>query len=326
MQFPLSRLDKASMVCGMTKRFQTVALLSLVSLFVGSCGNDDAIALAGTMNGGSGEGETIYQKAKSSDDAGKSDKAVKLYKEVADDFPMAPSAAQARFRQAEILEQKGDTIASFKAYQQFLQRYSSSNLYTKALNSQVKMTQAAADGKVKLSFLGLKSKISTDKIVEMLGQLRDNAPRSEISANAQFSIGEIHQSEKDYRDSVDAFRKLVKDQPDTRQAAEALFRVGIVLLEQADAGNHNQATLDLAREALNDYLIQYPSHSKNGEARKLLGILSGRDLDRSLAIAKFYDRTGKTESAKVYYKDILKSSKTGSAYDYAKNRLKELGE
>jgi outer membrane protein assembly factor BamD (BamD/ComL family) len=239
---------------------------------------------------------------------------------------MAPSAAQARFRQAEILEQKGDTIASFKAYQQFLQRYPSSNLYTKALNSQVKMAQAAADGKVKASFLGLKSKISTDKIVEMLGQLRDNAPRSEISANAQFSIGEIHQSEKDYKGSVDAFRKLVKDQPDTRQAAEALFRVGVVFLEQADAGNHNQATVDLAREALNDYLIQYSGHSKNAEARKLLGSLSGRDLDRSLDIAKFYDRTGQIESAKVYYRDILKSSKTGSAHDYAKNRLKELGE
>jgi outer membrane protein assembly factor BamD (BamD/ComL family) len=315
------------MVRGMTKRLSIVALLSLTSLFVVSCGsNNDTIGLAGSVNGASGEGEAIYQKAKALDDAGKPDKAVKIYKEVADDFPMAPSAAKARFRQAEILDQQGETLHSFKAYQDFLQKYPSSNLYTKALNSQVRMTQAAADGKVKESFLGLKSKITTNKIVEMLGQLRDNAPRSEISANAQFSIGEIYQSEKEYKKSVDAFRKLVKDQPETRQAAEALFRVGVVLLEQADAGNHNQATLDLAREALNDYLIQYPSHSKNSEARKMLGGLGSRDLDRSLEVAKFYDRTGQIESAKVYYRDIVKKSKTGSAHDYAKNRLKELGE
>jgi tetratricopeptide (TPR) repeat protein len=239
---------------------------------------------------------------------------------------MSPSAGKARFRQAEILDQQGETIKSFKAYQKFLQRYQSSDLYAKALNCQVKMAQAAADGKVKSSFIGLKSRISTKQIIEMLGQLRDNAPRSEISANAQFAIGEIYQNEKDYKESIDAFRKLVRDQPETRQAAEALFRVGIVFLEQANGGNYNQATLDLAAEALNDYLLQYQSHSKNAEARRLLVNLKSRDLDRSLEIAKFYDRTGQTESAKVYYRDIVKSSKTGSSHDYAISRLKELGE
>ncbi len=315
------------MVRFMTKRFSIVGLLTISTFFLVSCGNDEGtIGLAGTMRGGSGEGEALYQKAKSLDDAGKPQKAVKLYQEVADDYAMAPSAGQARFRQAEILDQQGQTLNSFKAYQQFLQRYQSSNLYSKALNSQVRMAQAAADGKVKSSFIGLKSKISTKQIVEMLGQLRDNAPRSEISANAQFKIGELHQSEKDYKEAIDAYRKLVRDQPETKQAAEALFRVGIVFLAQADDGNYNQATLNLANEALNDYLLQYPSHSNNAEAKKLLENLKGRDLDSSLEIAKFYDRTGQIESAKVYYRNIVKGSKSGSAHDYATKRLKELGE
>jgi outer membrane protein assembly factor BamD (BamD/ComL family) len=311
----------------MTKHFSKVALLAIASLLVVSCGNDEGtIALAGNTQAASGEGEALYQKAKALDDGGNQKKALKLYVEVAEDYAMSPSAGKARFRQAEILDQQGETIKSFKAYQKFLQRYQSSDLYAKALNCQVKMAQAAADGKVKSSFIGLKSRISTKQIIEMLGQLRDNAPRSEISANAQFAIGEIYQNEKDYKESIDAFRKLVRDQPETRQAAEALFRVGIVFLEQANGGNYNQATLDLAAEALNDYLLQYQSHSKNAEARRLLVNLKSRDLDRSLEIAKFYDRTGQTESAKVYYRDIVKSSKTGSSHDYAISRLKELGE
>jgi TolA-binding protein len=312
----------------MTKRFLTVAVLAIASFFVVSCGDGDGmIGLAGNIQTVSGEGETLYQKAKAYDDAGKQKKALKLYDEVADDFPMARSAGQARFRQAEILEQTGETVDSFNAYQQFLQRYQSSNLYTKALNSQVKIAQSAADGKVKsASFLGLRSRISTSKIVEMLGQLRDNAPRSQISANAQFKMGELHQSEKKYKESIEAFRKLVRDQPETSQAADALFRVGVVFLEQAEGGNHNQATLDLAGESLNDYLLQYPRHSKNAEAKRLLSNLKSRDLSRSLEIAKFYDRTGEIESAKVYYRDIVKNSKSGSAHDFAKARLKELGE
>jgi TolA-binding protein len=311
----------------MTKRFARVALLATVSCLMVSCGNDDGmIGLAGNTQGSSGEGEAIYQNAKAADDAGNQKKALKFYKKVADDHPMAPSAAQARFRQAEILEQQGNVLDAFKAYQQFLQRYQSSGLYTKALNSQAKMAQSAADGEVKSSFAGLKTRLSTNKVVEMLSQLRDNAPRSEISANAQFTIGELYQSKKKYKESIEAYRKLVRDQPGSGQAAEALYRVGIVFLEQADSGNHNQATLDLAKEALDDYLLQYPGHSKNAEARKLLENLKGRDLERSLEIAKFYDRTGQTDSAKIYYRDIVKRSSSGSAHDQAKARLKELGE
>jgi TolA-binding protein len=311
----------------MTKRFSKVVLLTIAALLLVSCGNEEGtIGLAGSAQALSGEGEALYQKAKALDDGGNQKKALKLYQEVADDFAMSPSAAKATFRQAEILEQQGETLKSFKAYQKFLQRYQSSALYTKALNSQVSMAQAAADGKVKSSFIGLKSRISTKQIIEMLGQLRDNAPRSEISANAQFAIGEIYQKDRDYKESIDAYRRLVRDQPESRQAAEALFRVGIVFLEQADGGNQNQATLDLAAEALEDYLLQYPSHAKTSEARRLLANLKSRDLDRSLEIAKFYDRTGQIESAKVYYRDIVKSSKTGSSHDYAVSRLRELGE
>jgi outer membrane protein assembly factor BamD (BamD/ComL family) len=311
----------------MTKSFSKVVLLTIATLLPVSCGNKEGtIGLAGSAQALSGEGEVLYQKAKALDDGGNQKKALKLYQEVAEDFTMSPSAGKASFRQAEILEQQGEMLKSFKAYQKFLQRYQSSALYTKALNSQVRIAQAAADGKVKSSFIGLKSRISTKQIIEMLGQLRDNAPRSEISANAQFAIGELYQKEKDYKESIDAYRKLVRDQPEARQAAEALFRVGIVFLEQADGGNQNQATLDLAAEAFEDYLLQYSGHAKTSDARRLLANLKSRDLDRSLEIAKFYDRTGQIESAKVYYRDIVKSSKTGSSHDYAISRLRELGE
>ena len=98
------------------------------------------------------------------------------------------------------------------------------------------------------------------------------------------------------------------------------------MMEEADRGNQNQANLDLARESFNDYLIQYPGHSRNAEARKLIGSLGGRDLQRSFDIAEFYLKTGKAESAKVYYRDIVKRTGSGTLHDASKARLKELGE
>ena len=106
----------------------------------------------------------------------------------------------------------------------------------------------------------------------------------------------------------------------------ALFRIGVVYTEEADRGNQNQATLDLAREAFNDYLNQYPGHHRNAEARKLIAGLGSRDLQRSFDIAEYYWKTKQFESAKVYYRDIIKRSPSGKLHDEARARLKELGE
>lgn len=314
------------MVSVMTNNFRILSVVAAGSGLLLSCGNDDSIALAGNTQAVSGAGEALYQTAKAADTAGRQKKALKLYDKVADDYPTAPSAAQARFRQAEILEQRGEVLDSFDAYQAFLTRYQGSGMYSDALSRQAAMAQGAADGEIKSSWLGWKRSLPTDRVVEMLGKVRDNAPRSATSAKAQFTIGELYQSEKKSKEAIEAYRKLVRDQPSSNYSPEALFRVGVVLMEEADRGNRNRATLDLAEEAFSDYLLQYPGHPKNSEARSLSRNLRSRELDRSLEIAKYYDRTGQIESAKVYYRDVVKQTKSGPSYEKAKARLKQLGE
>ncbi len=315
------------MLRGMTYRLIAIALISASAFPLSSCGPDpDLPIMAGNTQAAASEGEVFYQKAKAADDAGKTGKAIKLYDQTATRFPFAPSAPQARFRQAQLLEQQGDIVKSFEAYDQFLSRFQGSSLYTTALNRQIAMAQSAADGDVKQSMLGLKTKLSLDKTVEMLGKVRDNAPKSASASKAQFTIGRLYEGKKKSKDAIAAYRQLVRDQPGSPEAPESLFRVGIILTAEADRGNQNQANIDLAREAFNDYLIQYPGHSRNAEARSLVANLGGRDLQRSYDIAEFYQKTGKTESAKVYYRDIVNRAKSGPLHDKAKARLKELGE
>jgi outer membrane protein assembly factor BamD (BamD/ComL family) len=275
-----------------------------------------------------GEGADLYEQAKQADAAGETKKAIKLYDKTATHFPFIDAAPQARFRQAELLEQRGETLDAFAAYQQFLIRFQASKQYSTALARQAKMAHAAADGQIKKNFLGLRTKLGVDQIVEMLTQVRDNAPKSATAAKAQFTIGEVYQSKQKSSEAskaIVAYRQLVTDQPESREAPEAMFRVGVVLTEEADRGNRNQATLDLARDAFNDYLSQYPGHHRNGEARtRIVGLIS-RDLERALGIAEFYRKTGETESAKVYYRDIIKRAPPGKLRDEASAGLKSLG-
>lgn len=315
------------MIPAMSHRLIVVSSLAAASLFLVSCGSDsDVIMLAGDTRGAVPEGESLYQKAKQADDSGDTKKAAKLYDEVANRFPFAPSAPQARYRQAQILEQQGEVQKSFNAYDKFLSQFSGSPLYTTVLNRQAAMAQSAADGDVKSSFLGLKTKLSLEKTVEMLTKVREHAPKSRTAAKAQLTIGKLYQAKKKPREAIAAYRQLVTDQPESPDAPEAMFLIGQTMMEDADRGNQNQGNVDLAREAFNDYLTQYPNHHRNAEAHQMISRLGGTDLQRSFDIAEYYLKTGKTESAKVYYRDILKRSGSGHIHDAAKARLKELGE
>ncbi len=311
----------------MTKCKVSFSLVACAIFLLASCGNDDdMIALAGNADGSGGQASALYAKAKAADTSGKRSSAIKLYNKLADSYPLSEDAANARYRQAELLRDEGKILKSFDAYQQFLVRYRGSGRYADALAAQARMAQSAADGDVKNSFAGLRTNLETKRIAEMLGQVRDNAPRSVTAAKAQFTLGELYQGKREYKESIEAYRRLVRDQPMSIYSAEALFRVGVVLMEEAERGNQNRATLDLAGEAFEDYLIQYPGHAKNSEARRLSKVLKGRDLERSLEIARFYDKSGQTESAKIYYREVLRRSASGSAHDAAKSRLRDLGE
>ena len=311
----------------MLHRLTCCICLPLATLWLASCGSKyDLPVLAGETSAVSGEGEELYQKAKAADDAGKTKSAIKLYDRTATRYPFLSSAGQARYRQAQLLEQQGEVQKAFDAYDKFIEQNPGSPLYATALSRQASMAQSAAEGDVKSSFLGLKTKISLEKTVAMLTKVIEHAPKSRTASKARFTIGELYQSKNKSREAIATFRELVKEQPESPEAPEALFRVGLIYIDEADRGNQNQSNLDLAREAFNDYLIQYPGHTRNAEAHRMISSLSGREMERSLQIAEFYLKTGRPESAKVYYRDIVKRSGSGKTHDAAKARLKELGE
>lgn len=304
------------------------AAVALMAFFLLSCGaSKDAMPLMGENTPEQNEkGEALFQQAKAQDEAGRTSRAIRSYDRVATRHPFAPSAGQARLRQAELLEESGDVVKAFDAYQQFIDRYSGSGQYAQALSRQAAMAQSAADGEVRSGFLGIRTRLSLDRTVKMLEQVAKNAPQSRTAAKAHFTIGQLYESRKRPNEAVVAYRRLVRDQPDSPEAPDALFQVGEILLAQADSGNRNQATLDLAREAFNDYLMQYPRHAKNSDARARLGEIRTRSLQRTFDTANFYERGGQTEAAKVYYREVVKEAKSGPLHDAARARLAELGE
>ncbi|MBB5350589.1 outer membrane protein assembly factor BamD (BamD/ComL family) [Haloferula luteola] len=301
------------------------ALLPLVALFA-SCGNDaDLPPMISASSGNNQRADALFAQAQAAEQAGKTKKAIKLYDEIADKIALSDKAPEARFRQAKLLDESGETLDAFDAYQELIVRYQGSGLYRQAFQRQTEMAFSAADGGIKSSFLGLKSKLAANKVIEMLKKVASNAPRSTTASKASFKIAELLAGDDKIDEAVSAYRHVVVEYPSYAEAPEAQFRIGEVLLSEARDGNQDQANLDRAEDALRDYLSQFPGHRRNAEARKLLSSIGGRDLQNTFDIASFYEKKGDAASAKFYYQEVIRRSKSGALHDKAQARLSALG-
>lgn len=290
-----------------------------------SCASDDDAPppLVGSAQVSSGPSAAAYQNALSVDQSGNSKKAAKLYGNMIAEYPTAMDAPQACFRQAQLHEQLGNPIEAFDAYSSFLTRYQGSKLYSQALARQSAIAQRALNGDVKAGFM-FGSKVDTAKLVEMLEKVRDSAPQATSAPKAQFQIGEVYQNRGDATKSIVAYRKIVKDWPESDYGPEAQYRVGTILVEEAKRGNQDMGNLDRAREAFEDYLTLYPNGKRAGSARSQIAALGGQDVQRSLNVAEFYRRKGDHESARFYYREVLKKQGSGTLHDKAQAGLQAL--
>ena len=267
----------------------------------------------------------MFEKAKAAEDSGRTGKAIKLYDELADEIPYADRAGEARYRQAQLLEKEGEAFEAFEAYQDLLKNKTGSGFYQQALDRQTQLAFGAADGEIKKRVLGLKARASTTEVVKMLNNLAGNAPRSPVAARASLKVAEIYESEDKTSEAVKAYQQVVVNYPNSPEAPEAQFRIGQALLGAARDGNQDQANLQRASESFRDYLNQYPGHKRNGEARKLLKNIDGRDVQNTYEIAQFYEKKGNKSSARFYYQEVVRKTKSGDLHDRAQARLNALG-
>lgn len=310
----------------MIRRFLAISILPLSALLLCQCSDKEpGPVLIGQSKEMIAEGDALFAKAQSKEQAGDTKKAIKLYEEVADDYPFCTNAAEARYLQASLLDARGERRDAYEAYDDLLQNYPSHPKHGTALKRVFEIAIGAKRGDIQTNFLGIKGNVPLDETVEMLSSVKQHAPQSDMAAQAQYAIGELYLREEKYSQSVAAFRKVAEDHRNHHLAPEALFRVGKILLEEAERGNQNLATIDLSSEAFNDYLLQFPGHKRNAEARKMIASLKNREVQRATEIADFYYKTKQWESAKFYYRDVLKRTKSGKFHDHAKARLKELG-
>lgn len=230
--------------------------------------NNSELLPAGTIQAADPQADALLSEARALMAAGELSAAKRKLRNIVLNHDLAPCAPEARMLLAEIYEKQGLPRDAFEEYDKIVKRYQSSSLYTRALERQLAMAMAAAEGTLQVNVLGLwKAELESSAVEKWLRSVISNAPYNDMAATATSILARYLVRKERYEEAAAVFASLVENYPDSRYAPEAQLMVAQLWASSRTRGNQNLANLTRAQEAYEDFTLRFPNHA---DARKAL--------------------------------------------------------
>ena len=247
-------------------------------------------------------------------------------KRIINRYENAPCVPEARFLLAEVYEKQGKPRDAFDEYDKIITRYQSSPLYTKALNRQLALAMAAAEGKLKVEVMGLwSSELDSSAVIEWLSTVIRNAPYNDMAATATSVLGKYLVQKEKYEEAAMVYSKLVEDYPNSRYAPEAQLMVAQLWATSRTRGDHNLVNLHRAQEAYEEFTLRFPNHEDAGKALAEASNIRRLLVRQELEVGRYYlERSKEYVSAIFCFENVIRQRKDNpEAAEEAQRLLKQ---
>jgi len=255
--------------------------------------------------------------------SGDEKKAVEAYRAVLKHFPLAPEAPLAVLRVAQIEDKHGDYEKAFRFYDTYLEKYPEGDDFKTALDSMVKIAKRFMDGERRRLF-GIKMFSSNVRAQEMLESILKRAPFSSGAAQIMLYRAAMLERQSKDQEAILAYQEILERFPSDPAAEDAQYQIGFIRLKGVKHGSYDAVDRIRAQESFEDFLNRAPTSGKSAQARENLQKLDADQRKSTLDVAKFYEKTGKTKAAVVYYEDLIRLYPESEEGKTAKTRLSAL--
>lgn len=271
----------------------------------------------------SGNAQRLYEIAQEAEKQGNIHRATKAYIQLGRKYEHDTLAPTAVYRAAELLEQQHDYLRAAASYRTYVERYSNGPNFDAAIEAQFRIGEMYLSGK-KVKMLGIPVATSMDRAVEIFAAIVRTAPFGRYTARAQFDIGLARQKQHVNDAAIEAYQAVIDKFPNEPIAADAQYQIGYIWFEAARLGTNDQAAVEKARTAFEDYLFRYPKSEKAPQARENLERLQQKSTGDALKIAKFYDKKKSYRAAVIYYNEVIREHPGSPASSEAQKRVDQI--
>ena len=263
---------------------------------------------AGSLQAADPQADALLKEAKAFVAAGELSKAKSKLKDIALNHGYAPCAPEARLLLGDVYEKQGLPRDAFNEYEKVVTRYQSSPLYTKALDRQLSMAMAAAEGKLQVSVLGLwKAELESSAVEQWLASVISNAPYNDMAATATSILARYRLRKERYEEAAFSFAELVEKYPDSRYAPEAQLMVAQIWAASRTRGDQNMANLTRAQEAYEEFTLRFPGHADAGKALAEASNVRRLLIQQELETGRYYlERAREYDSAIFCLENVIR--------------------
>lgn len=294
----------------MKKKLQLLCCVgALLPLTMCQTGNE--LLPAGTLVASQPEADALLAKARNYVAQNELSDAESVLKRLIRRYENAPCVPEARFLLAEVYEKQGVPRDAYDEYDKIVTRYQSSNLYNKALDKQLALAMAAADGSLKVSVFGLwDSNIDSSTVEEWLTKVIRNAPYNDMAATATSLLGKFMVKREKYEEAAMVYSKLVEDYPNSRYAPEAQLMVAQLWATSRTRGDQNLVNLRRAQEAYEEFSLRFPGHADAGKALSEASNMRRLLVRQELEVGRYYlERSREYTSAIFCFENVIRQKK-----------------
>ncbi len=282
---------------------------------------DKKVLSAEQLTSQQGKAEGLLAKAREYETGGKLRQARDTYKSISQSYARTEAGAEAKFGYARMLEAEGEGRKAFEQYQELITNHRNTANFNEAVQRQFSIAEGLRTSDKK-GFLGIGAAAQPSKLVEMFTQISESAPYTEWAPKALLNIGYVRNDSGEVDPAIASFQKVVDKYPDTEYAKEAqyqIFKLRGVTAEKSNSPLKNRAQV----EAGLDFLNQNPEDQRAAEVKSDMRQIEEQSMEKLYNTGLFYEKSGKPDSARIYYREVVKNPNTSWAAK-AQERLSAL--
>ncbi len=238
----------------------------------------------------------------------------------------APRYPEALDLQATANLGKGDYRAAHDEFQALLNGYGGSPYAENALQGDFRVAEQYLAGKRRKAWGGLLRIKDREGGVKILDDIVANYPDTMLAELAQRAKADYYYARGEYELAEDEYSTFARNYPHSRFHPYALLQSARSALASFPGIKFDDAGLVEAQERFTQFRKSYPAQAEGLDVGVILEQIASRRADKTLDIAKFYQKTKKLGAAAYYYRETVRRWPESAAAAEAKGRLAAMGQ
>ena len=252
-------------------------------------------------------------------------RAAEEFVRLTDSYPDSDLAPDAQYYAARSYEEEGKYLFAYQNYQKAVDKYP----YTKRMEDIIRREYNIAnifEQQETAKFMEIELSVSMERAAEIYAQIVKNSPFSTYADKSLYKLGEVLRRMMKYNEAMEAYERLINDYPDSDLLADAKYQLAYTRYEASLSPEYDQETTDEALKEFQQISKTTDVPAIADEAQEMMTELRQKKAASTLKIAEFYDRQGKSQSAILYYKDVVGKFAGTDAAKTAQDRINKLEE